>query len=568
MTEAPVEPRPSGVRRLLPAVLLLIGLAVLVRFPTSVQPGLAWTDPNSPLHAIAAHDLARGQVLGMLGGVESVGAPDGMTARILALPQLLLTAPLTWVLGMIPALNLGVLAWLLLCGLAAAGLARRLGGSPVLAAAALVVAPGTVLALGNGQIENLVTPALALAVLAGSASRPTAPVTLAAAAGACLLASSSSPYQGIVAWVLLLAVGLACAGRRALPLALAGAVGLLPAVAYFSAVLGDGLAPSAGPAPSALHQPASLGELFLGSLVGPGGGPEGSDPGVRSYLLLAGVEARPFDSRWPFLRPHTLAYLGLPLLVLGLWGLLAERRRPVVRGLLLGGGACALLALGSSLHLAPGVDTGLPLPWALAAELPALERLGVTTRFLPGLTLALALGTALWVSRRPRWQGTLAVTLLVLDGLWLAPVHWPVPALRAELPEELEELAAEVDGRLAIWPGPPVLLSHFHFLGVAVLDRPLAWFHGEQSTVVRGEVGTLDPETGRQLQVEGPAEVRSDRDLQGRSAEEWLEEARVGLVWSLHDREDPLRERDLLYVLERRSCEEEGCLWTVRPGHR
>src|SRR5260370_16723773 len=66
------------------------------------------------------------------------------------------------------------------------------------------------------------------------------------------------------------------------------------------------------------------------------------------------------------------AYVGLPLIALLALVVRRNWRLPVVRWAAVAGGALALLSLGNTLHVA-GVDTRLPLPWALTSPIPLLH---------------------------------------------------------------------------------------------------------------------------------------------------------------------------------------------------
>ena len=108
------------------------------------------------------------------------------------------------------------------------------------------------------------------------------------------------------------------------------------------------------------------------------------------------------------------SYLGVPLLVL--IGLFWWHHRGVrVARLVVGAFAVVVVAaLGTSLEVS-GTDTGVPLPWAVAAKMPLL-RYAIPVRFMAFAFLAAGVIVALWLAWRPsvgRWM-LAALTLVVL----------------------------------------------------------------------------------------------------------------------------------------------------------
>jgi len=531
--------------------LVLAAVAVLVRAPTSMAPGLVWTDPNTPLHALSARELVTG---GGLTHLVSIGVPEGMSVRLLALPLLLLGALLNLVFDTVTAFNLAVVLWVWLCGLSAAWVADRIGGDRLVAGVGIMVAPLSVQALGNGQYENLVTPAFVLGLLAATRASPWLAVVAAAMAG------FSSPYQGGTLVLSMTLLALILHRRQAWRTLAGGAVGVGLAAAYYLAVLGGGLDSTAGPAPDTLHQSASLSELVLGPLAssagpapipgaGPGGGVGLTSPGQRTWTLLHAADTLTLGQGYPWKTPHTLAYLGLPLLVLGALGWWRERRQALARGLVIVGAASLLLGLGSSLKLTPGFDLGLPLPWALSEGLPGVGRLQVTTRMLTGLVFALVLGAAWWARGRALWIRVVLAGALVADGLWWAPVHWPAPALRAQLSSVWDEIPD--DALVASWPGPPRQMQRNHFLLATLTERPLAWFLSNEAIMAHRDA---DPRGGGVV-IERHATV----DHLGRDTQTWLEESGVDVVVEAINAPDPIRARDT--ELQAGTCDEGVCLW-------
>ena len=86
---------PNRVRWLLLGWCLL--LAFLVRWPTSLFWDALPQDPNTPLHALAAFDLASGQA--STTQLTLLGYPDGLGVRLLAWPVLLCSIPFPMATG-------------------------------------------------------------------------------------------------------------------------------------------------------------------------------------------------------------------------------------------------------------------------------------------------------------------------------------------------------------------------------------------------------------------------------------------------------------------------------------
>ncbi len=509
----------TGASKRVGLLLLALLLAALVRWPTVPGLSLVPIDPNTPLHMLVGWDLGHG---GNLGQLASVGQPEGAAIRLLALPLVLIAAVLDLVVGEGRAgFHLAVWLWLAATGIVMGLLARRLQGTTVVALIAVCTAPVTVQALGNGQFENVAYVALALGLVAALDRRP----GLAFAAG--LLAGFCSPYQGIVLFVLVAAT------RRWRCLGAATA-GLAIAAVYFVGVL-QGVDPANSPAPPMEGQGVSLLEIIGGPWLS-----ESNSPGERTWMLFNGPEQGSLGGTWTFVPTFTQGFLGLGLLLVGGWGLWRERRRPEVLPLVVAGVACTLLALGRMLLLSPQLETGLPLPWALSSWLPGVGRMQATQRFLTGPTFALVLGAA-W-ALRGRWVAL--VPLLIAEGLWLSPAHWPAP-VRALKPPTLE-LPSE--GTIALWPGPPSLPARHHHLMALVLQRKTAWFQGPE--------GTQDLHApDRQVHVEHVIQL----DQHGRTPEQWLEQAGPAAVIEFRAAPDPLQERGLPLTLQ--VCDQNLCLW-------
>ena len=513
-------------RRALPVLLLAVALAVLVRYPSSVDLTATPTDPNTMLHMIAAWDLGHG---GSPTHLPSIGHPEGMQIRMLALPLLGLAALLDLVADPRAGFHLAVVLWLVASGLGVAWVARRLDGNPLVAVAALLSAPLVVQALGNGQYENVVPLAFALALFAAAADRWWA------ALAACLLAGFSTPYQAMAVWVVLMCLVF----PRWKPM-LAGSVGTGLAALYYLQVVTDGVAPTAMPAPPMGDQGASLAELVFGSFFG-----EDLGAGQRSWQLLYGAEPRELSLNWPFIRALSQGTLGLGLCLVGGVGLWLRRADPLARRLALGAGLCLIAAMGQRLELAPGVSTPIPLPWALSAWIPGIDRMQATPRLLTAPCFALVIGAAWALKGHRGWL----VGLLVIEGLWFAPAWWPAPVLSAKpLPVELPG-----EGPIAMWPGPPDVMPRYHRIVWLEVQRPLAWYQAQDW---RDEL-TGAPEPGKQeIQHALPTQ-----DLVGRSPQQWLDDAQPDVILEFTGSPDPLKDRGL--PLRELRCEEAWCVYEL-----
>ncbi|HET8822506.1 MAG TPA: hypothetical protein VFM57_13235 [Thermoleophilaceae bacterium] len=123
-------------------------------------------------------------------------------------------------------------------------------------------------------------------------------------------------------------------------------------------------------------------------------------------------------------------YLGVPLAVLlGLFGFEA-RRSGAARLVLVVLAAVVVASLGRELVVA-GEETGIPLPWAAFAELPAL-RYAIPIRFTGFTFLVAAVAAALWLAwRGGRWRWALALVAVAFllpdpgNTIWRTPIGDP-----------------------------------------------------------------------------------------------------------------------------------------------
>ncbi len=206
---------------------------------------------------------------------------------------------------------------------------------------------------------------------------------------------------------------------------------------------------------------------------------------VQPHGQLAGVN---------FLSGGNGDFLGVPLLVVLVAGLVLWAADRVLRFALAMTAACAVLALGSRLHVGHG-STGVPMPaWPLA-HLPLLSsaaasRFGAFMDLFAGLALALVVGHAhgLLRERRPgRWlpaSVSLALAGVALVSAALVP-PWPYPVHGVE--------QTPVFSALAALPA-----------GTVVREYPLASGTRADGLALQAEAGLSYAVTGGYAIVPGP----------------------------------------------------------------
>jgi len=173
-------------------------------------------------------------------------------------------------------------------------------------------------------------------------------------------------------------------------------------------------------------------------------------------------------------------YVGYAALVLAVVGGIAWWRRIEVRFWVLSILVFWLLTMGPSLQI-NGQDTGLPLPFALVAQLPFFRGNRYPSRYsvLLVLSLSVLVGFGLLAllnkirAVRPRWlerKGLLAASSLLLVALLLFEhLSCPLPLSDMQVPVIYRMIAEEMPGD---W---------------TLLDLPVAWRNGARVT------GTQDP---------------------------------------------------------------------------
>ena len=316
-------------------------------------------------------------------------------------------------------------------------LGSRLGwsiGAKMLSSAALITAPTTLRALGNGQYENLTGFAFVVGVLALLSNGRRAALWGFLAG---MLASFSSPYQGVVVGALIGIGVLMNRPKESWP-ALAGVSAALAAVLYFRGVTTGDVHLSAVPAPGAMAESASLGEVpqpiflcaasFHGSL--PAAGLSGAQESLFSALIEIHVGVW---CSWPWVNSVAYGYTGVLLILMGGLGLWKHRQEIMCRILGIFGLTCLAMALGRTLIIAPGIETAVPMPWILPSPIESVGQMQATVRFLTGLAFASAIGLG-YLAQSISWRIILPVGLaVVVDGLFISPNHWPVPSTEPHL---------------------------------------------------------------------------------------------------------------------------------------
>jgi hypothetical protein len=186
-------------------------------------------------------------------------------------------------------------------------------------------------------------------------------------------------------------------------------------------------------------------------------------PGASRYVADLGAYFTP-SPRQSFLGPiaghafdpnltETTVFAGYLVLASALAGLALRRRIPGISFWLASAAVFFVLSLGTTLR-AGGVDTGVPLPFALFTRTPVLDELRAPSRFSVMAMLSLAVLLALVWShvakgRRREWLLTLfAGAVLVFEYVAL-----PTPRFEAGASPLYRELAKKEEGTLVEIPG-------------------------------------------------------------------------------------------------------------------
>ena len=475
MPTPPAASSPSRWRELAILAVVCLGISVVLRAPLSVHLSAVPLDPNTPLHAIAARQVAS---LGSFTVLDMIDPPNGIPVRIVAWPMVLLAAPFVGTLGALPAVNLATTLLVALQGLGVALTARALRvGMPgqLLGAIAGVSAPLILHAQSLGRPENLAFPAFALIVI--GSQRVTGASRVALGTLGLLGAAFSSPYQAVPAGLMVLALygfsGWRLQRRPQVWLEIGAIVALaaVPTVLYFiGAAAGDAgeSAFTTSPPESTAAAVTGFGELTWPRAMAHGRPVFGLDWSTRWGDLQVG-EAR-FGADFGVRTASQISWLGHLLLALGLTGAWKHRRHPIIPPLVIAALAAVLFALGPDLRMWSERSWNLSLPWAWIQLLPGVDALVATSRFLSGTVFALCIGAALLADRLPRRWYLAALVGLVVDGAWRTPRVWPVPAAYSPFVDVVAELPP---GPVALWPPIDTIPAQNHELAAAIVNRPV-----------------------------------------------------------------------------------------------
>ncbi len=488
--------------------LLCVASAVVVLFPLSVYPTLAHRSPNWPLHLLVLDHLTAivSGAEGSLSHVIAADFPNGRPVRIIGWPFQLMAMPLVPVVGRVAALNLALVASLILSGVLMVRLVQRMGmgvGAQTIAGLAWVMNPLLVSFLSNGQYENHAGWALPLALLGilrgGGAGHAMLGLGL-------LGAAFSSPYQAIPAAIVVSMVLLRHARPQIVMLSVTLGVVFGLCYLYYTGPQPD---PGGECGPTSGSMPLVLAELF-----GFTGGLDAQMPlaaGRVDQLVSAFTDPvvwrRQFDLHNLMVSPGS-GFLGwLPLFggAIGLW-----RARSVKWSapLMLAGLACLLLALGPTLSITREIQVDLPLPADLFADLPGVSQMGTTLRFASGLAFVLVLGLAFLaesLTHRPKILMGL-ITAVLLDWSMGTVSHVPMPALSIQAPAGLEDLPAE--GAVIMVPVRERVSPEAHLWMSAVIDRPVVGYCDRSILDYREAYGIIDYAQGGQPPDRGT--IKSD----------------------------------------------------------
>lgn len=416
-------------------------LAVLFAAGVWAHPGTRWLgyagDPQQATWFLrwTPYAIAHGQNPLLTDHIAYPGGVNLMWNTLMLLLGVVL-APITLTLGPVVAYNVAITLAFALSGVAAYAALRRLVGP---GAAALVGAlfyefsPYTAAhALGQLDLTVAVGPPLVLLLLHEAlvrrrwSARRVGVLLGLVAVGQAFVAQEMLASSAIAAAVLVVVLAVRhraeVAARwrhaaRALGWALLVFVPLMALPLWVQLV-----------GPQALHGRVQAPGVFVSDLLG------AVMPTQSQLLSSAG--AVDFSQRFSGNPVEWSAYLGVPLLALLCFAAVRWRGDLRVRTAVVCGAVFLLLSLGPSLHVG-GVDTGVPLPWALLDRVPLLAdilpgRMTVYLDLCAAVVLAIAVQNARRVSgvalRRRAALALAAVGVSVLPALPLPTDSVPVPA--------------------------------------------------------------------------------------------------------------------------------------------
>ena len=473
--------------------LMYFGLvSIILRYPTSTDLSLIPLDPNFPLHALAGLDLSDGGSGFVNNRLEF---PDGAPVRYLAWPLLLCALPFENSVQAVAAFHLGILTWLSLQGVLMMYLFNDFLENrfrAFVAATLALCAPQVVIALGNAQFEN-VAPAFLL-LIGWSIERKRYKWLIFGLLGACF----SSPYMGFLGLLLALITGYR-SKRVWIYMVTSG----LASWAYYTAVTGGNVHESTQPAPSSMAESANILGLLLPVNIAENGGTELPSMMERIRLFTTPTSSAPFDDTWFWVMVTASSFLGISWVILGLIGIWQKRGDPIAWNLLLWAALSLLCSFGNTLFINIGsVELDIPWLWALADFLPGLSEMNATHRFLMAPSLVLALGVACLGKRILLIFGCI---LCIVEALLVTPAHWPIPAKRPVIPEEL----SVIQKPFIFWPPPPIISSYKVTMTGLLLNQPIALFSAQGSSM---------PDASGKI-----APIHTKLDRHGRTLQEWTQ---------------------------------------------
>ena len=440
-------------------------IALLLRYPLSIHPTWVPLDPNFPFHALSAWDLS---LEGSPFYNYSIEWPTGAAVRYLAWPLLLIALALEGYFSPIEAFNIATILWLTLQGFGVFLISRswiphtmaRLS----LATLALIN-PQHLIALGNGQFENVAPFFLLLCFWAGRKSNPLIGIT------ALLLCSFSSPYIGFLGMLLFL-LSNPFSLRTLVTLGFSAAL----TIAYYSPVNDANLHESSLPAPATLSEKATISSILSPRNTALTDGRAISSPSTRwKEAFSPSLEQKVYDNKWSWSSPSAGSFLGYSFLCFGLFGILRNRsqQNQRFRTFHLWGSIALLISLGSI------VDLGFVqvyFLWHLSSFLPGIENMQATYRFLAGPSLMLAMGIALFPWKK--WIPFLSL-IAILESLFISPAYWPLPIQKPLLSTEVEE----IEEPFVFWPAAPSISSHKITMLSLITEKPIAVFSDSSATI-------------------------------------------------------------------------------------
>jgi len=484
-------------------------------------------DANFPLHALAALDLSSG-------GSPFINLhlewPIGAPIRYLAWPLLLVAAPLNWLLDPIQAMNLGIVLWLSFQGFGIYWLLQKMSipsFNSYIGASLALLAPQTLISLGNGQFENVAPFPLLLCFW--TASKNHGWLTFLALLACCF----SSPYIGIlgllITWF---------AGRKSPKIYWIIGLTLLTTYTYYGAVSNLRVHEATIPAPSMISERASLIGLFNPANIAENGGILLAGPIQRIKMLFDTPLGYIYDNRWPWLMATASSYVGILWLVAGFWGLWASRKKTLVKTLSGWAVVCFILSLGMSQQI---LSIELPMPWKLSQYSQALSQMQATARFLAAPSLFLAIG----ITMIPNRKAMLGLAICcAMEGLLFTPAHWP---LLSRTPIK-SEIVGSIDQPIIFWPAAPIIASHKVTMTALLIEQPLALFSDENASM---------PD------ALGKTQALTGKNRHRQSIEEWRSLVEISGATQLIQFRDITGSQGQTMIRERGNCDDSFCKWTL-----